>query len=108
MKNEDLKSLEQVYESINNKEKELISEDANESLGAALIYVVAFGLPFVFEKLSGMYPEIKEKLNQIKQNQSLISKFQSLIPSKKEEIKPTPDQIAPMLTGGVRKPQPRL
>ena len=67
MKNEDFKNLEEVYESISNKEKELISEDANESFGAALIYVVAFGLPVVFDKLSRMYPEIKEKLNQIKQ-----------------------------------------
>jgi hypothetical protein len=101
MKNEDFKNLEQVYESINKKETQLISEDANETLGAALVYVVAFGLPFVFEGLSRLYPEIKNKLNEAKQNKQLVTKLQSVLQPNKEE--PQKDNIASMLSGGVRK-----
>lgn len=111
MKTEDFKKLEQVYESINRKEPQLISEDANETLGAALIYIVAFGLPFVFEGLSRLYPQIKNKLNEVKQNKQLVTTLQGLF--KKQEIKPKQepsqqDGLESMLSGGVRKPQPRL
>ena len=105
MKTEDFKNLEQVYESINKKETQLISEDANETLGAALVYVVAFGLPFVFEGLSRLYPEIKNKLNEAKQNKQLVTKLQSVLqPNKKQ---PQEDNIASMLSGGVRKGTPK-
>jgi dsRNA-specific ribonuclease len=102
MKTEDFKNLEQVYESINKKETQLISEDANETLGAALVYVVAFGLPFVFEGLSRLYPEIKNKLNEAKQNKQLVTKLQSVLQSKKEE--PPKDKLASMLSRRVKTP----
>ena len=110
MKNEDFKKLEEVYESVTNKEKLLVTEDANETLGAALVYVVAFGLPFVFEGLSRLYPEIKNKLNEAKQNKQLVTKLQSVLQSNKKEPQQQsqPDQLGSMLTGGVRKKQPRI
>jgi hypothetical protein len=103
MKTEDFKNLEQVYESINKKETQLISEDANETLGAALVYVVAFGLPLVFEGLSRLYPEIKNKLNEAKQNKQLVTKLQSVLQSNKKEPQSKNDKI-PMLKGGRKTP----
>jgi len=112
MKNEDFKKLEEVYESINNKEKELISEDANEGLGAALVYVVAFGLPFVFDYFSRKYPELKEKFNQIKidlkNNKQTQMEVKEILSKNKPQQQSQPDQLGSMLTGGVRKKQPRI
>jgi hypothetical protein len=64
--NKDLKNLEEAYQLINHKEKDIISEDANEGLGAGIVYLIAFGLPLVFDYFSKKYPELKEKFNEIK------------------------------------------
>lgn len=107
--NEDYKKLEEAYQSITTKEKELISEDANESLGAGVVYLIAFGLPLVLDYFSRKYPELRDKFNQIKadlKNNQTKSELQNIL--KQPQQPPKPDGIAPMLSGGVRKPQPRI
>ena len=64
--NKDLKNLEEAYQLINHKDKNIISEDANEGLGAGIVYLIAFGLPLVFDYFSKKYPELKDKFNEIK------------------------------------------
>jgi ribulose kinase len=111
MKNEDFKNLEDIYESVTNKEKVLVTEDANETLGAALVYAVAFGLPAVWEILKRMYPELKNKYDQtIQKNAALAEKIKSIIKQSKQEPRQEPkqDDLAGMLSGGVRKKQPRI
>jgi hypothetical protein len=105
MKKDDLKNLEEVYQSISNKDKVLISEDANETFGAALIYAVVFGLPAVWEILKRMYPDLKNKYDQMRQgNPAEAEKIKAIVQKAKQE--PIKDEVAPLLTGGVRKPQP--
>ena len=111
MTKKDINNLEDIYESINNnnKEKQLISEDANEGLGAGLVYMVVFALPFIFEYFSRKYPELKEKFNQInndlKNNQQTKQDIQNVL--KQSQQQKRTDGIAPMLSGGVRKDTPR-
>jgi hypothetical protein len=112
MRKEDIKNLEEAYKSITNKEKELISEDANESLGAGLVYLIAFGLPLVFDYFSRKYPELRDKFNQIKldikNNQQTKKELQNVLKQTQQQQQPPSDGIASMLSGGVRKPQPRI
>lgn len=112
MKNEDFKKLEEVYESINNKEKELISEDANEGLGAGFFYLILFGFPLILDYFSKIYPELKEKFNQIKNdlknNKQTQMEVKEVLSKNKPQQQSQSDKLGSMLTGGVRKKQPRL
>lgn len=111
MKNQDFKKLEEVYESINNKEKELISEDANESLGAGFFYLILFGFPLILDYFSRKYPELKEKFNQIKndlKNKQTQIEVKDILSKNKPQQQSQSDKLGSMLTGGVRKKQPRL
>jgi hypothetical protein len=111
MTKKDINNLEDIYESINNnnKEKELISEDANETIGGGLVYMVVFALPFIFEYFARKYPELKDKFNQInndlKNNQQTKQDIQNVL--KQSQQKKSTDGISSMLSGGVRKDTPR-
>ena len=113
MKTEDFKRLEEVYESISNKNKNIISEDANEGLGASLVYLVALGLPFVFDYFSRKYPELKDAFNKIKtdlKNKQTQNEIKNILSTSKQTPQEPSQQdiLSSMLTGGVRKPQPKL
>lgn len=65
MKSKEQIELESIYSKLEN-DKNLISEDANESLSSAIVWVVLFGIPVIMDFFSRKYPELKEKFEQIK------------------------------------------
>lgn len=65
MKSKEQLQLENIYSNLE-KEKQVVSEDANEGLGASIVYLVIFGIPVVMDFFSRKYPELKEKFEQIK------------------------------------------
>ncbi len=110
MKQQEFKSLEKIYESISLKNKEVISEDANESLGAGIVWIIVFGLPLIFDYFSKKYPDLKEKFESIKndlKNTNIKEDIKGILSREKQtEQKPKEDGISSLLTGGVRKTPP--
>jgi len=106
MKNNDNLNLEQVYESINNKQKNLISEDANETLGAGVMWIIIAGLPFIFDYFSRKYPELKNAFNNIKNdlknNQETKEEVKNILNNSKQK-QPQRDEIAGINRKGTPK-----
>lgn len=108
MKNKDNTNLEQVYESINNKEKQLISEDANETIGSSILWLYVIGLPLVLNYFSKKYPSLTEAFNKIKNDltqETIKNEIKNILIKAKQQPQPQqkPDGISSLLSGGVRK-----